>query len=145
MAKDPRDFSIRLKEAAGEAGIYSPRELARLLDIQVQTVNQWYSGQSRPNGKNLFNLLSLLRVDNDWLMHGISPGDKAAENSVANPRPSFSDAIAVLNGMAGLLSNRTGAIDAADANKIGRTIEKATRNADIAFHELHALYSSKTQ
>ena len=60
MAKDPRDFPIRLKEAAGEAGIYSPRELARILDVQVHTVNQWYGGNSIPNGKNLTNLLTAL-------------------------------------------------------------------------------------
>ncbi len=143
MTKDPRDFSVRLKEAAGEAGIYSPRELARVLDVQVQTVNQWYSGNSQPNGKNLINLLSLLRVDRDWLVHGRSSEDDRAVTGAADPTTDFHDAAAVLQGMAGLLSNRTNAIDAGDAKKIGRTIEKAARNLERAFEELHELYISK--
>ena len=77
-----KEFAARIKEAAGEAGIYSPRELARLLGVQPQAVKQWYQGESRPNGKNLANLLSLLHVRYEWLMYG-KHSDDAAENNAS--------------------------------------------------------------
>ena len=139
-----RDFAKRIKEAAGEAGIYSPRELARLLDVQLQTVKQWYSGASHPNGKNLTNLLALLHVDGDWLLHGKKESEPAdTPVSGINPIENFRDAIAVINGMGGLLSGRTVDIAQADANKIGRTINKAANNAEKAFQALAKLYAVK--
>jgi transcriptional regulator with XRE-family HTH domain len=141
-----KEFAKRLKEAAGEAGIYSPRELARLLDVQLQTVKQWYNGSSRPNGKNLTNLLALLRVDSDWLLKGRSSEEAVAATAVAvSPAEAFRDAIAVINGMGGLLSGRTVDIAQADANKIGRTIGKASRNAEHAFQQLAELYAAKCE
>jgi len=95
-----QEFAARIKEAAGAAGIYSPRELARLLGIQAQAVNQWYEGKSRPNGKNLANLLSLLHVRYEWLLYG-KHSENAAENnaSYSDPATDFADALAVMKGM----------------------------------------------
>ncbi|MCB1759059.1 MAG: helix-turn-helix domain-containing protein [Gammaproteobacteria bacterium] len=142
--QNAKEFARRLKEAAGEAGIYSPRELARLLDVQLQTVKQWYNGSSSPNGKNLTNLLALLRVDSDWLLEGRNSEESVETTAVAsNPAEAFRDAIAVINGMGGLLSGRTVDIALADANKIGRTIGKASHNAEQAFQQLAKLYAAK--
>lgn len=133
----PKDYAIRLREAAGEAGIYSARELARLLDVQEQTVKLWYSGKSRPNGKNLTNLLAILRVDEEWLMD-----DGSGSKQPPEPVPSmdaeedFRAALAVIHGMATLLSERTTDINCSDANKIGRTITKAAQNLERAFQLL---------
>ena len=143
---DPKEYALRLKEAMGEAGIYSARELARLLDVQEQTVKQWYNGKSRPNGKNLTNLLALLRVDEAQLLHGRSKSDKlAAPPQCADPVDDFHAALAVINGMAGLLLERTQEIPHGDANKVGRTLLRASENADRAFKILTRLYSEKCQ
>ena len=138
-----KEFAARIKEAAGEAGIYSPRELARLLGVQPQAVKQWYQGESRPNGKNLANLLSLLHVRYEWLMYG-KHSDDAAENnaSYSDPATDFADALAVLKGMSGLLMGRSSDIAQQDAEKIGRAITKASANADKAFQTLLKLYLS---
>ena len=45
----------------------------------------------------------------------------------------FADAVAVLNGMGGLLWARTTDVAQGDAEKIGRAILKATQNAEKAF------------
>jgi transcriptional regulator with XRE-family HTH domain len=135
------EFSLRLKEAAGEVGIYSPREMARLLEVQEQSVKQWYQGKTRPNGKNLANLISLLNVRYEWLMYGKhSEGAPGGMVEPSNPVTDFSDAIAVLSGMGGLLLDRTSGIDREGAEKIGRTITQASRNADQAFQALLKRY-----
>ena len=144
VTNDPKEYALRLKEAAGEAGIYSARELARLLDVQEQTVKQWYNGHSRPNGKNLTNLLALLRVENGWLMHGKSGSEiLTAPVHSMDPVEEFRAALAVISGMGGLLSERTVDIARSDANKIGRAVSKAANNADSAFQALIKLYSEK--
>ena len=107
VTKDPKEYALRLKEAAGEAGIYSARELARLLDVQEQTVKQWYSGNSRPNGKNLTNLLAILHVEDNWLLHGRRDNEKLiAPLQCVDPVDDFRAALAVISGMGGLLSER---------------------------------------
>ncbi|MCP4284478.1 MAG: hypothetical protein GY792_08510 [Gammaproteobacteria bacterium] len=144
VTTNPKEYARRLKEAAGEAGIYSAREMARLLDVQEQTVKQWYSGNSSPNGKNLTNLLALLRVENDWLKTGRDGSEKpAAPMNCVDPVEDFRAALAVISGMGGLLSGRNSAIEHSDANKIGRTVNKAAKNADHAFQALAMLYSDK--
>lgn len=144
VTSDPKEYALRLKEAAGEAGIYSARELARLLDVQEHTVKQWYSGNSRPNGKNLTNLLALLHVEDSWLLHGKRDKEKLiAPIHCANPIEDFHAALAVISGMGDLLSGRNMDITHSDANKIGRTIIKAANNADRAFTVLTKLYSEK--
>ncbi|MCB1870335.1 MAG: helix-turn-helix transcriptional regulator [Gammaproteobacteria bacterium] len=143
---DPKEYALRLKEAAGEAGIYSARELARLLDVQEQTVKQWYSGNSRPNGKNLTNLLAILRVDNNWLQHGRRANDTLITPvHCVNPVEDFRAALAVISGMGELLSEKTMDITRSDANKIGRAINKAANNADRAFQALADLYSEQSK
>jgi len=144
VTKNLKEYALHLKEAAGEAGIYSARELARLLDVQEQTVKQWYNGKSRPNGKNLTNLLALLHVDESQLLQGRRKKEKPnAPLHYVDPVEDFHVALAVINGMAGLLSNRTDDIAHNDANKIGRTVTKAADNADRAFKALTKLYSEK--
>ncbi|HXK55331.1 MAG: helix-turn-helix domain-containing protein [Gammaproteobacteria bacterium] len=144
VTQDPKQYALRLKEAAGEAGIYSARELARLLDVQEQTVKQWYSGNSRPNGKNLTNLLAILRVDDSWLIHGRRDDEKpAAPQHCVDPAEDFRAALAVISGMGDLLSGRTMDITRSDANKIGRAVTKAAKNAEHAFKALANLYSEK--
>jgi transcriptional regulator with XRE-family HTH domain len=136
-------FSMRLKEAAGAEGIYSATELARLLGVQTEAVKQWYSGSTRPNGKNLANLCSLLRVRFEWLMYGKN-ADQESTRAVdySDPASDFADAVAVLNGMGGLLWARTTDVTQDDAEKIGRAILKATQNAEKAFQT--CLQKSKT-
>lgn len=144
MTRDSKGFAVRLKEAAGEAGIYSPRELARLLDVQVQTVNQWYGGNARPNGKNLTNLLGLLHIDSDWLMHGTSL-TRVIELPAGHKDPArdFREALAVVSGMGGLLSERDSSLASEDANKIGRTVNNAAKHLDLAFQALLGMYIEK--
>ena len=146
VTTDPKEYALRLKEAAGEAGIYSARELARLLDVQESTVKQWYSGNSRPNGKNLTNLLAILRVDNSWLMHGRRDNENViAPTHYTEPAEDFRAALAVISGMGHLLSDRAIDITRSDANKIGRTVNKAAHNADLAFRALSKQYSEKSK
>lgn len=146
VTKDPKEYALRLKEAAGEAGIYSARELARLLEVQEQTVKQWYSGNSRPNGKNLTNLLAILRVEDNWLLHGRRENEKLiGPNHCVDPVDDFRVALAVISGMGDLLSTRTMDITRSDANKIGRTVNRAANNADLAFQALASLYSEKSK
>jgi transcriptional regulator with XRE-family HTH domain len=134
---NPAEFAARIKEAAGSAGIYSPRELARLLGVQQQAVNQWYQGKSRPNGRNLANLLSLLHVRYEWLLYGKSGEPVAQDNAgYSDPATDFADALAVLKGMSGLLMGRSSSIAHQDAEKIGRAITNAAANADKAFQAL---------
>jgi transcriptional regulator with XRE-family HTH domain len=132
----PMDYALRLRQAAGEAGIYSARELARLLDVQEQTVKLWYSGKSRPNGKNLTNLLAILRVGEDWLMYGSGNKQMSSPVQGMDAEGDFRAALAVIHGMGTLLSERGTDISCSDANKIGRTITKAAQNADQAFQLL---------
>ena len=144
VTSDPKEYALRLKGAAGEAGIYSARELARLLDIQEHTVKQWYSGNSKPNGKNLTNLLALLHVEDDWLTYGKRDNEQSIPPShCTNPIEDFHAALAVISGMGDLLSGRNMDITHSDANKIGRTIIKAAKNADQAFTVLTNLYAEK--
>jgi len=149
MAKErnaSKGYALRLKGAAGEAGIYSARELARLLDVQEQTVKQWYSGNARPNGKNLTNLLAILHVEDDWLLHGDRESKiLTAPLHCADPAEDFQAALAVIKGMGGLLSERDMEVTHSDANKIGRTVNKAADNADRAFQVLANLYSEKSK
>ena len=141
-----REFAARIKEAAGAAGIYSPRELARLLGVQPQAVNQWYEGRSRPNGKNLANLLSLLHVRYEWLLYGKHSEDTAENNaSYSDPATDFADALAVLKGMSGLLVGRSSDIAREDAEKIGRAIAMATANADNSFQVLLKSFLGKSE
>lgn len=140
-SSDSSDFAARLKEAAGAAGIYSPRELARLLGVQPQAVKQWYNGASMPNGTNLANLLSLLHVRYEWLLYGKQAEDKVNNGaSYSDPATDFSDALAVLKGMSNLLTNRNSDLAREDAEKIGRAITKASTNADQAFQVLLKSY-----
>lgn len=145
VTRDQKEYALRLKEAAGEAGIYSARELARLLDVHEQTVKQWYGGNSRPNGKNLTNLLAILRVEESWLMHGRNDSEEliTAPVQCVDPVEDFRAALAVISGMGDLLSDRTMDITRSDAKKIGRTVNKAANNADLAFQALTNLYSEK--
>ena len=144
VIKAPKEYALRLREAAGKAGIYSARELARLLDVQEQTVKSWYSGNSRPNGKNLTNLLAILHVEDDWLMYGGRGGKKpTVPTQVLDPTEDFRAALAVIKGMGELLSERSMDITHSDANKIGRTVIKAAKNADHAFQILADLCSEK--
>ena len=127
-------FAKRLKEAAGAEGIYSATELARLLGLKSDAVKQWYSGNTRPNGKNFANLCSLLHVRFEWLVYGKSSAqDSQPVAGYSEPASDFADAIAVLNGMGGLLWARTNHLAQEDAEKIGRAILKATQNAEKAF------------
>lgn len=143
---DSEAFAMRLKEAAGASGIYSPRELARLLGIQEQSAKQWYSGKTRPNGKNLANLISLLNVRYEWLMYGRQPEAlPGAAFETVDPATDFSDAIAVLAGMGRLLRERSSGIDRDGADKIGRTITQAAQNADQAFQTLLKRYLELSQ
>ena len=121
----PKEYALRLREAAGRAGIYSARELARLLDVQEQTVKQWYGGNARPNGKNLTNLLAILHVERDWLTQGTTvPKKRSAPKQVLDPSDDFRAALAVIRGMGSLLSDRNQEVTSSDANKIGRTVIK---------------------
>ncbi|MCP3867676.1 MAG: helix-turn-helix domain-containing protein [Gammaproteobacteria bacterium] len=140
MTDDMKAFALRLKESAGAAGIYSPRELARLLGVQAQTVNQWYSGKSKPNGKNLANLVTLLRVQQEWLIHGTTGN---ASEGFDDPAVDFADAKVILMGMSKLLSGRSCDLSTKDADKIGRIIKKSVDNADQAFQALLKMYQSK--
>jgi hypothetical protein len=127
-------FSVRLKEAAGAEGIYSATELARLLGLETAVVKPWYSGSARPNGKHLANLCSLLHVRFEWLVYGKTNNqDSQSAAGYNDPASDFADAVAVLNGMGGLLWARTTDVAQGDAEKIGRAILKATQNAEKAF------------
>lgn len=134
VTSENKAFSKRLKEAAGAEGIYSATELARLLGVQTEAVKQWYNGNTRPNGKNLANLCILLRVRFEWLVYGKSvEQDGHPVASYNDPASDLADAVAVLNGMGGLLWARTTDVARDDAEKIGRAILKATQNVEKAF------------
>ncbi len=140
VPEDMKAFATRLKESAGAVGIYSPRELARILGIQSQTVNQWYSGQTKPIGKNLEKLLSLLNVKKEWLIHGTTV---KVVDGLDDPVVDFADAVAVLLGMGKLLSGRTQDLAGGDAEKFGRIITRSVKNADEAFQSLLLMYQKK--
>ena len=140
VPEDMKAFATRLKESAGAVGIYSPRELARILGIQSQTVNQWYSGKTKPIGKNLEKLLSLLNVKKEWLIHGTTV--KVVEG-LDDPVVDFADAVAVLLGMGKLLSGRKQNLASGDAEKFGRIITRSVKNADEAFQSLLLMYQKK--
>ena len=140
VPEDMKAFATRLKESAGAVGIYSPRELARILGIQSQTVNQWYSGKTKPIGKNLEKLLSLLNVKKEWLIHGTTV--KVVEG-LDDPVVDFADAVAVLLGMGKLLSGRKQNLASGDAEKFGRIITRSVKNADQAFQSLLQMYQRK--
>ena len=140
VTEDMKAFATRLKESAGAVGIYSPRELARILGIQAQTVNQWYSGKTKPVGKNLEKLLSLLNVKKEWLIHGTTA--KVVEG-LDDPVVDFTDAVSVLLGMGKLLSGRSQDLSSGDADKFGRIITKSVKNADQAFQSLLQMYQNK--
>ena len=140
VPEDTKAFATRLKESAGAVGIYSPRELARILGIQSQTVNQWYSGKTKPIGKNLGKLLSLLNVKKEWLIHGTTV--KVVEG-LDDPVVDFADAVAVLLGMGKLLSGRKQDLASGDAEKFGRIITRSVKNADEAFQSLLLMYQKK--
>ena len=140
VTEDTKAFATRLKESAGAVGIYSPRELARILGIQSQTVNQWYNGKNKPIGKNLEKLLSLLNVKKEWLIHGTTV--KVAEG-LDDPVIDFADAVAVLLGMGKLLAGRTQDLSSGDAEKFGRIITRSVKNADQAFQSLLQMYQRK--
>ena len=140
VPEDMKAFATRLKESAGAVGIYSPRELARILGIQSQTVNQWYSGKTKPIGNNLKKLLSLLNVKKEWLIHGTTV--KVVEG-LDDPIVDFADAIAVLLGMGKLLSGRKQDLASGDAEKFGRIITRSVKNADEAFQSLLLMYQKK--
>jgi len=140
VPEDMKVFATRLKESAGAVGIYSPRELARILGIQSQTVNQWYSGKTKPIGNNLKKLLSLLNVKKEWLIHGTTV--KVVEG-LDDPVVDFADAVAVLLGMGKLLSGRKQNLASGDAEKFGRIITRSVKNADEAFQSLLLMYQKK--
>ncbi len=140
VPEDMKAFATRLKESAGAVGIYSPRELARILGIQSQTVNQWYSGKTKPIGKNLEKLLSLLNVKKEWLLRGTTV--KVVEG-LDDPVVDFADAVAVLLGMGKLLSGRTQDLSSGDAEIFGRIITRSVKNADQAFQSLLQMYQRK--
>jgi len=140
VPEDMKAFATRLKESAGAVGIYSPRELARILGIQSQTVNQWYSGKTKPIGNNLKKLLSLLNVKKEWLIHGTTV--KVVEG-LDDPVVDFADAVAVLLGMGKLLSGRKQNLASGDAEKFGRIITRSVKNADEAFQSLLLMYQKK--
>jgi len=140
VPEDMKAFATRLKESAGAVGIYSPRELARILGIQSQTVNQWYSGKTKPIGNNLKKLLSLLNVKKEWLIHGTTV--KVVEG-LDDPVVDFADAVAVLLGMGKLLSGRKQDLASGDAEKFGRIITRSVKNADEAFQSLLLMYQKK--
>jgi len=140
VPEDMKAFATRLKESAGAVGIYSPRELARILGIQSQTVNQWYGGKTKPIGNNLKKLLSLLNVKKEWLIHGTTV--KVVEG-LDDPVVDFADAVAVLLGMGKLLSGRKQDLASGDAEKFGRIITRSVKNADEAFQSLLLMYQNK--
>ncbi len=140
VPEDMKAFATRLKESAGAVGIYSPRELARILGIQSQTVNQWYSGKTKPIGNNLKKLLTLLNVKKEWLIHGTTV--KVVEG-LDDPVVDFADAVAVLLGMGKLLSGRKQDLASGDAEKFGRIITRSVKNADEAFQSLLLMYQKK--
>jgi len=140
VPEDMKAFATRLKESAGAVGIYSPRELARILGIQSQTVNQWYSGKTKPIGNNLKKLLTLLNVKKEWLIHGTTA--KVVEG-LDDPVVDFADAVAVLLGMGKLLSGRKQDLASDDAEKFGRIITRSVKNADEAFQSLLLMYQKK--
>jgi len=140
VPEDMKAFATRLKESAGAVGIYSPRELARILGIQSQTVNQWYSGKTKPIGNNLKKLLTLLNVKKEWLIHGTTV--KVVEG-LDDPVVDFADAVAVLLGMGKLLSGRKQNLASGDAEKFGRIITRSVKNADEAFQSLLLMYQKK--
>ena len=140
VPEDMKAFATRLKESAGAVGIYSPRELARILGIQSQTVNQWYSGKTKPIGNNLKKLLTLLNVKKEWLIHGTTV--KVVEG-LDDPVVDFADAVAVLLGMGKLLSGRKQDLASDDAEKFGRIITRSVKNADEAFQSLLLMYQKK--
>ena len=140
VPEDMKAFATRLKESAGAVGIYSPRELARILGIQSQTVNQWYSGKTKPIGNNLKKLLTLLNVKKEWLIHGTTA--KVVEG-LDDPVVDFADAVAVLLGMGKLLSGRKQNLASGDAEKFGRIITRSVKNADEAFQSLLLMYQKK--
>ncbi len=123
------------------AGIYSPREMARLMGVQEQSVKQWYQGKTRPNERNIANLISLLNVRYEWLVHGKRlKGRSLVIAEPGDPASDFSDAIAVLSGMGGLLLGRSSGVNEEGAEKIGRAIIQASKNADQAFQVLLKCY-----
>jgi len=140
VPEDMKAFATRMKESAGAVGIYSPRELARILGIQSQTVNQWYSGKTKPIGNNLKKLLTLLNVKKEWLIHGTTV--KVVEG-LDDPVVDFADAVAVLLGMGKLLSGRKQNLASGDAEKFGRIITRSVKNADEAFQSLLLMYQKK--
>ncbi len=108
--------------------------------MQPQTVNQWYSGKTKPIGKNLEKLLSLLNVKKEWLIYGTTV--KVVEG-LDDPVVDFADAVAVLLGMGKLLSGRTQDLASGDAEKFGRIITRSVKNADEAFQSLLMMYQKK--
>ncbi|SQH76964.1 HTH-type transcriptional regulator PrtR [Shewanella benthica] len=45
-------------------------ELSKLVGVSSVTISQWESGDTSPNGQNLYKLAKALKCDPDWLLFG---------------------------------------------------------------------------
>lgn len=82
-------MGTRIESAMQKAGL-NQTELAGVMNVTPQAVQQWISGSTSPRGKRLNNLALSLGVSVDWLVTGINPilpglkGDLSVE-----PGPEF--------------------------------------------------------
>ncbi len=61
-------FPTRLKEICPPSDRHSQVELANLLGVKRQTVNNWTFGKSKPNYKTLVKIAQNFNVTVDWLL-----------------------------------------------------------------------------
>ena len=72
-------------DAAMKNANLSQTDLAGLMNVSPQAVQQWVSGETNPRGKRVAALASVLKVDASWLLTGVSSQDSPETN--AEPAP----------------------------------------------------------
>jgi transcriptional regulator with XRE-family HTH domain len=88
-SKQPREERIaigrRIESLAKEIGISIAAELARRIGLKTQSVQQWYSGQTSPRGRNLAKLSELFGRSIDEILGRSTPPSLARRGYVSIP------------------------------------------------------------
>jgi transcriptional regulator with XRE-family HTH domain len=81
--KEKNSLPARIKLARQKARL-SQKELARLIGITSQSVNQWESGATQPSRANLIQTAKWTRVEISWLMTGEGLSEQKVTASIAD-------------------------------------------------------------
>lgn len=72
-----RAFGARLRKVRIARGIRSMSELARMLEVDTETVRLWEMGRSYPRPPHIAELRRILGVTSDYLLFGDTAGMSA--------------------------------------------------------------------